>query len=69
MDDIRCGQCAKKLAVGQYVQLQIKCPRCGTLNSYSTPSATHLERLRSSNQTMKDDTNANPKNQTKEPRA
>ncbi|MDO5623778.1 MAG: Com family DNA-binding transcriptional regulator [Pseudomonadota bacterium] len=30
--DVRCGHCSKKLAVGQFLSLQIKCPRCGTLN-------------------------------------
>ncbi len=70
-DEIRCGQCARKLAVGQYVKLQIKCPRCGTLNSYSTLSATPLERPRTSNSTMKD-VYANSQIKTearKEPRA
>ncbi|WP_268799080.1 Com family DNA-binding transcriptional regulator [Pseudomonas huanghezhanensis] len=33
MEDIRCGQCCRKLAaVSGFVELQIKCPRCRTLN-------------------------------------
>ncbi|MGH8759130.1 MAG: Com family DNA-binding transcriptional regulator [Burkholderiales bacterium] len=32
MQDVRCGSCGKKLAVGAYQRLQIKCPRCGCLN-------------------------------------
>jgi phage FluMu protein Com len=31
-EDIRCGQCRRKLGVGIYAQLTIKCPRCGTMN-------------------------------------
>ena len=33
--DIRCGQCASKLAVGAVVSLTIKCPRCKTTNHYT----------------------------------
>ncbi len=36
--DIRCGQCQRKLATGLYIELQIKCPRCGTLNHLKAPS-------------------------------
>ncbi|QDL55948.1 Com family DNA-binding transcriptional regulator [Rhodoferax aquaticus] len=32
MEVIRCGQCQRKLAEAQYTRLEIKCPRCGTLN-------------------------------------
>ena len=32
MDEIRCGACGKKLGAGIYQTLQIKCPRCNTLN-------------------------------------
>lgn len=32
MQEIRCGQCARKLGQGNYVHLVIKCPRCGALN-------------------------------------
>ncbi|WP_083844247.1 Com family DNA-binding transcriptional regulator [Pseudogulbenkiania sp. NH8B] len=32
LDDIRCGHCARKLAEGRYIELSIKCPRCGTIN-------------------------------------
>ncbi|WP_432745753.1 Com family DNA-binding transcriptional regulator [Methylobacter sp. G7] len=32
MNDIRCGACSKKLGMGIYQTLQIKCPRCNTLN-------------------------------------
>ncbi|WP_322080223.1 Com family DNA-binding transcriptional regulator [Burkholderia cenocepacia] len=30
--DIRCGQCRRKLASGRYIELSIKCPRCGVIN-------------------------------------
>lgn len=39
MEEIRCGQCNKKLAEGLYIRLNIKCPRCGTLNQMSAKSA------------------------------
>lgn len=29
---IRCGHCNKLLAIGSARDLEIKCPRCGTLN-------------------------------------
>lgn len=52
-NDIRCGQCCRKLATGHYIELQIKCPRCGTLR----PRASYLsaiERLISQEMTMSD---------------
>ncbi|RMW96046.1 Com family DNA-binding transcriptional regulator [Allofranklinella schreckenbergeri] len=30
--DIRCGQCGKKLGQGSYICLAIKCQRCKTVN-------------------------------------
>ncbi|MGZ9712527.1 Com family DNA-binding transcriptional regulator [Glaciimonas sp. GNP009] len=38
MNTIRCGHCARKLGEGEYISLAIKCPRCGTLNHFTTPS-------------------------------
>lgn len=38
MQEIRCCQCSKKLAVGEYVRLDIKCPRCKTMNYMRTVS-------------------------------
>ncbi|MDE1531701.1 Com family DNA-binding transcriptional regulator [Pseudomonas carnis] len=33
MQEIRCGHCQRKLAaVHGFIELQIKCPRCRTLN-------------------------------------
>ncbi len=33
LKDLRCGHCARLLArTGDFTELQIKCPRCGTLN-------------------------------------
>lgn len=32
MKDVRCGNCNKKLAQASYIEIQIKCPRCRTLN-------------------------------------
>lgn len=39
MNEIRCGNCRRKLAEGDYLRLSIKCPRCGTLNFMSAESA------------------------------
>lgn len=33
MQDIRCGNCNKKLGAGIFQHLSIKCPRCGALNN------------------------------------
>ncbi|MBI6850959.1 Com family DNA-binding transcriptional regulator, partial [Pseudomonas syringae] len=39
LKDYRCGQCKKLLArMGDYTELQIKCPRCGTLNHVKAAS-------------------------------
>ncbi|MFC3549469.1 Com family DNA-binding transcriptional regulator [Lysobacter cavernae] len=36
---LRCGECARLLAkAAQFVEIQIKCPRCGTLNHLKAPS-------------------------------
>ncbi|QDL53151.1 MULTISPECIES: Com family DNA-binding transcriptional regulator [Comamonadaceae] len=32
MEIVRCGRCQRKLAEAQYLRLEIKCPRCGTMN-------------------------------------
>lgn len=32
METVRCGKCTKLLARADYIQIEIKCPRCGTLN-------------------------------------
>ncbi|MCI3908843.1 Com family DNA-binding transcriptional regulator [Pseudomonas viridiflava] len=39
MQEIRCGHCARKLAaVSGFFELQIKCPRCRTLNHLKAES-------------------------------
>ncbi|MBA5982561.1 Com family DNA-binding transcriptional regulator [Pseudomonas sp. MD195_PC81_125] len=39
MQDIRCGHCCRKLAAASgFTELQIKCPRCRTLNHLKAPS-------------------------------
>lgn len=35
MREIRCGKCNKKLGAGVYLQLEIKCPRCGVINHFN----------------------------------
>lgn len=41
MQEIRCGQCNKKLAEGVFIRLSIKCSRCHTLNHYNEGLAPH----------------------------
>ena len=52
MNEIRCGQCKKKLAEGVYTKLTIKCARCSTINHFQeghephqprTPGASNME--------------------------
>nr|WP_248915877.1 Com family DNA-binding transcriptional regulator [Pseudomonas moorei] len=39
MQEIRCGHCGRKLAaVLGFIELQIKCPRCRTLNHLKAES-------------------------------
>jgi len=39
LQDIRCGQCHRKLAAASgFIELQIKCPRCRTLNHLKAQS-------------------------------
>ncbi|VVN87749.1 hypothetical protein PS726_01614 [Pseudomonas fluorescens] len=39
MQDIRCGQCYRKLAAASgIVEIQIKCPRCRTLTHLKAQS-------------------------------
>ncbi|MEO6917551.1 MAG: Com family DNA-binding transcriptional regulator [Collimonas sp.] len=39
MQEIRCGSCHKKLGVGDFRHLCIKCPRCGTINDLRAESS------------------------------
>ncbi len=70
MEQIRCGQCARKLAEGIYTKLSIKCPRCKTLNQFNHASRTpdysaRRERLNLNQKETHDDENINPNpNQT-----
>lgn len=39
MQEIRCGHCDRKLAaVKEFTEIQIKCPRCRTLNHLKAKS-------------------------------
>jgi len=40
MDEVRCGQCGKKLAMGTFTRLAIKCTRCKALNDLRATSST-----------------------------
>lgn len=42
--DIRCGACSRKLGHGQFEHLEIKCPRCGTLNTLMRAQSPEPER-------------------------
>lgn len=48
MEIVRCGRCQRKLAEAQYLRLEIKCPRCGTMNILRAERPT-LERPGASN--------------------
>ena len=48
LDEIRCGTCSKKLGEGKYRELEIKCPRCGTLNYLRAAPSPSPERPRAS---------------------
>ncbi|WP_082818872.1 Com family DNA-binding transcriptional regulator [Cupriavidus nantongensis] len=39
MQEIRCGNCHRKLAMGAYTHLSIKCPRCRTMNDLRAASS------------------------------
>ncbi|WP_082702404.1 zinc finger domain-containing protein [Pseudacidovorax intermedius] len=39
MYEIRCGQCRRKLAMADAGSVEIKCPRCGTLNHWRASTA------------------------------
>ena len=47
MESIRCGACRKLLAKAHAIAVEIKCPRCGTLNHWKAESLPP-ERLRAS---------------------
>lgn len=51
LEEIRCGSCTRKLGMGCYTRLEIKCPRCGAMNllrasaaDRSSPSPTPARR-------------------------
>ncbi|WP_318773081.1 MULTISPECIES: Com family DNA-binding transcriptional regulator [Delftia] len=46
MQEVRCASCNRKLAMGVFQQLSIKCPRCGTLNSLRAHMSPEPECLR-----------------------
>lgn len=59
MTEIRCGNCRRKLAEGEYIRLAIKCPRCGAFNQLSAQSA-FPERHRASSNQGKDHGQSHP---------
>ncbi|WP_414711286.1 Com family DNA-binding transcriptional regulator [Spongiibacter sp. UBA1325] len=38
VQEIRCSRCNRLLGKGQYVRIEIKCPRCKFFNNLSAPS-------------------------------
>ncbi|MBU1350619.1 MAG: Com family DNA-binding transcriptional regulator [Gammaproteobacteria bacterium] len=53
MNEVRCGSCHRLLARAVFQCLEIKCPRCGTLNNVRAASP-QPERLGASNKTDHD---------------
>ncbi|QSI34539.1 Com family DNA-binding transcriptional regulator [Variovorax sp. RKNM96] len=47
MEEIRCGACRRKLGMGVFSHLVIKCPRCGAMNTLraARPTPERPERL------------------------
>ncbi|WP_268992023.1 Com family DNA-binding transcriptional regulator [Variovorax paradoxus] len=39
MHEVRCGQCGRKLAMADAGRIEIKCPRCGTMNHWRASAA------------------------------
>ncbi|WP_419787199.1 Com family DNA-binding transcriptional regulator [Pseudodesulfovibrio sp.] len=54
--EIRCGHCNRLLGIGQAVDLQIKCPRCGTINHLIATSF-NTESPRASTGELSEDSN------------
>ncbi|MGC0151178.1 Com family DNA-binding transcriptional regulator [Chromobacterium vaccinii] len=52
--EIRCGQCRRKLAIGTYIELTIKCPRCGAMNCLKAESLPSERPRASSNEVNHD---------------
>lgn len=46
--EIRCSHCNRKLASAVFTFIEIKCPRCATLNSLRVENPTITERQRAS---------------------
>lgn len=59
MQEIRCGQCQRKLAEASYVRLIIKCPRCRAINDLRAERPTP-ERHRASSTGENDDARKKP---------
>ncbi len=57
MQEIRCGNCSKKLGAGEYTRLSIKCPRCKALNELSATSAVPERRRASDGVNICDESN------------
>ncbi|WP_338670168.1 Com family DNA-binding transcriptional regulator [Pseudodesulfovibrio methanolicus] len=52
--EIRCGNCNRLLGKGQAINLQIKCPRCGTLNHLKATSLNPESRRASTGDSCED---------------
>ncbi|MBN8486361.1 MAG: Com family DNA-binding transcriptional regulator [Burkholderiales bacterium] len=48
MREIRCPDCRRKLAEGEFKRLEIKCPRCGVVASFQGDDRPTRERQRAS---------------------
>ncbi|WP_420904479.1 Com family DNA-binding transcriptional regulator [Candidatus Magnetaquiglobus chichijimensis] len=46
LEELRCGQCGRLLAKGAGTRVEIKCPKCKTLNHFSGQEPRQTERQR-----------------------
>ncbi|WP_209570746.1 Com family DNA-binding transcriptional regulator [Herbaspirillum sp. 1130] len=67
MKEIRCANCNKKLATGEYIHLNIKCPRCGAFNHLSTTRAEYERHGASSRKDLLDDLTARSQSHSTRP--
>src|SRR5260221_3897397 len=43
MQEVRCASCNRKLAMGVFQQLSIKCPRCGRSEEHTSELQSHSD--------------------------
>jgi phage FluMu protein Com len=53
MQELRCGACRKKLGAGIFIEIQIKCPRCKTMNYLRAERSTSARHERQEQRTTR----------------